>query len=231
MADKALKQQLERAAALSVPIRHALYTHVASQPGEVSRQQAASAVGISRALAAFHLDKLVAAGLLEASYRRLSGRTGPGSGRTSKLYRRGETPLEVSLPGRRYDLAGCLLARAVADAGTDAAVALTAAAEDEGRRLGAQARERGGAEADPSALRRGLMQTLAASGFEPREDEQGRVLLGNCPFASLAHESPRLICGMNLALCRGLAEGLSGGDLDARLEPGPGRCCVVFGSR
>lgn len=35
----------------------------------------------ARALAAFHLDRLVKAGLLETEYRRLSGRTGPGAGR------------------------------------------------------------------------------------------------------------------------------------------------------
>jgi predicted ArsR family transcriptional regulator len=173
----------------------------------------------------------VEAGLLEASFRRTSGRSGPGAGRTSKLYRRAAAPLELSLPGRRYDLAASLLARAVEDAGTDAAMALATAASEAGRKLGEQARDHAGAAASESELRRGLRDTLAQSGFEPREDESGRLVLGNCPFGSVACESPALICGMNLALCRGMAEGLGASGLSPRLDPGPGRCCVVFEGR
>ena len=54
----------------------------------VDGNEAAASVGISRALAAFHLDRLVKDGLLIPEYRRLSGRTGPGAGRPAKLYRR-----------------------------------------------------------------------------------------------------------------------------------------------
>ena len=59
------------------------------------------------------LDRLVDEGLLEVGFRRLSGRTGPGAGRPSKLYRRSSRQLSVSLPERRYDLAGSLLATAI----------------------------------------------------------------------------------------------------------------------
>src|SRR5258708_5770157 len=96
MGDKKLKGQLDRLAVLAEPLRQALYAWVSSQPEEVSREQAAKAVRISRALAAFHLDKLVDAGLLETSYRRLSGRSGPGAGRTSKLYRRSAEPIALT---------------------------------------------------------------------------------------------------------------------------------------
>src|SRR5918911_20308 len=53
-----------------------------------------------RDLAAFHLDKLVEAGLLEASFRRLGERRGPGAGRPAKLYRRGAGEVAASLPPR-----------------------------------------------------------------------------------------------------------------------------------
>jgi predicted ArsR family transcriptional regulator len=231
MADPATQAQLDRMAALAVPARRAIYGFIAGQDGEVTRNEVAKAAGISRALAAFHLEKLVEAGLLEVSFRRVSGRSGPGAGRTSKLYRRATKTLELSLPGRRYELAASLLARAVQDAGTDAVVALDAAAVDAGRQLGEQAREHAGAGASDPELRHGLRDTLARSGFEPREDDAGRLVLGNCPFGSLASASPRLICGMNLALCRGMAEGLAAAGLHARLDPGPGRCCVVFEGR
>src|SRR5437667_457658 len=101
-------------ASLDEPVRRELYLYVAGRGGEVGRDEAARALRISRALAAFHLDKLVALGLLDAAYRRLSGRQGPGAGRPAKLYRRSTRQLEITLPQRRYDLAGRLLARALA---------------------------------------------------------------------------------------------------------------------
>src|SRR5512146_641315 len=108
--DKNLEQQLESLVALGDPVRRALYFLVLGQPdGDVSRDQAARALHLTRALAAFHLDKLVDAGLLEVSFRRLSGRSGPGAGRPSKLYRRASRPIEVTLPARRYELAARLL--------------------------------------------------------------------------------------------------------------------------
>ena len=35
--------------------------------------------------AAFHLDRMAEAGLLDVGYRRLTGRVGPGAGRTAKV--------------------------------------------------------------------------------------------------------------------------------------------------
>src|SRR4029453_9132537 len=81
-------RDLAAIALLHDPVRRALYGHVVAAGGEVSRNQAAEAVGGQRGLAAFHLDKLVEAGLLEAAFRRLGDRRGPGAGRPAKLYRR-----------------------------------------------------------------------------------------------------------------------------------------------
>src|SRR6058998_2069336 len=107
--DKQLERQLEDLSVLADPVRRALYLHVLSRNDDVSRDQAARALRISRALAAFHLDKLVEAGLLEVSFRRLSGRSGPGAGRPSKLYRRSPQQIDMTLPARRYELAARLL--------------------------------------------------------------------------------------------------------------------------
>jgi predicted ArsR family transcriptional regulator len=63
------------------PVRRALYDYVCASGREVSRNEAAEAAGVQRTLAAFHLDKLVEAGLLEATFRRLGERRGPGAGR------------------------------------------------------------------------------------------------------------------------------------------------------
>src|SRR5690349_22526501 len=81
-------------AALGEPVRLALYQYVIEH-GEAGRDEAARATRISRALAAFHLDRLVAEGLLTASYRRRSGRTGPGAGRPAKVYRSEEHTSEL----------------------------------------------------------------------------------------------------------------------------------------
>ena len=120
-------------AALADPIRRELYLFVAAQPEPVSRDQAAEGVGVPRHTAKFHLDKLVEQGLLDTEFRRLSGRRGPGAGRPTKLYRRSGRELSVTLPERRYDLAGQLLASAIDDStrtGTPVLDALhTAAAE------------------------------------------------------------------------------------------------------
>jgi predicted ArsR family transcriptional regulator len=94
--------------------------------------------------AAFHLDRLVRDGLLDASYRRLGARSGPGAGRPSKLYRRGAAQATVNLPQRQYELAARLLLRAVADSTTPAARETpTRAAHEVGEALGREARAAG----------------------------------------------------------------------------------------
>lgn len=122
---------LEALAVLGDPVRRGLYRHVSGSPGEVGRDAAAEAAGISRSLAAFHLDKLVEAGLLEVSFRRLSGRSGPGAGRPAKLYRRAEGERTVSMPPRTYDTAGRLLAEVVEQAGLDGELQAAARAAGE----------------------------------------------------------------------------------------------------
>jgi predicted ArsR family transcriptional regulator len=53
----------------------------------------------------------------------------------------------------------------------------------------------------------------------------------NCPFHALAQEYTDLVCGMNLELMRGLVDALDTSDLDPRLEPEPGQCCVRLHDR
>src|SRR5439155_17253472 len=103
-------------ASLAEPQRRALYRFVVSRGDAVSKDEAAAAMGVARSVAAFHLDRLVADGLLTTEFRRLTGRQGPGAGRPAKLYRRAEREVAVSLPARQYDLAAALLAAAVDDA-------------------------------------------------------------------------------------------------------------------
>ncbi len=96
-------------ALLDDPVRRGLYDFVSAQGHGVSRTEAAAATGIGRTLAAFHLDRLAEAGLVEATFARPAGRTGPGAGRPAKLYRRAAAEHQVSVPPRDY--------RAVAELG------------------------------------------------------------------------------------------------------------------
>lgn len=224
-----LEQQIAGVAALDEPVRRALYFYVAGRPGEVSRDEAARAVRVSRALAAFHLDKLVEEGLLEAGYRRLSGRRGPGAGRPAKLYRRSGRQLEVSLPERRYELAARLFARTLAEDAAPVTVAgLRNAARRFGYRLGREARRRSGPRPRSARLLKHAEAVLRAYGFEPRRGPGGEIRLRNCPFDALAKEYRALVCGMNLSLMEGLLTGLGLRGVRARLDPHPGMCCVAF---
>ena len=211
--------------ALAEPTRRALYDAVVAAPGPVSREQAAAEVGIPVHSAKFHLDRLVAGGLLEVEYRRPEGRSGPGAGRPTKLYRRSAQPVDVSLPPRRYDLAGAVLADAVDRSrrdGTDLAEAVEGAARDAGRR----AAEEPPAPRARRPLRR-LAEVLARRGYEPRvDDTSGELVLANCPFDRLARDHTDLVCGLNLALIEGTVEGLGCRELHARLQPSPDHCCV-----
>src|SRR5215211_8823397 len=135
-----IDQQLTGLAGLGDPIRRALYRYVADRRVPVSRDDAAQAAGISRPLAAYHLDKLVDDGLLEPHYQRRSGRRGPGAGRPAKHYVRADRRLELSLPARDYAALAELLAAAVeADRTGAAEAALDRAAATLGAELGIEA--------------------------------------------------------------------------------------------
>lgn len=221
-----LERQLAGLAALEEPVRRSLYFYVVHRQGEVGREEAAQAVGISRALAAFHLDRLAAEGLLDTAFRRLTGRGGPGAGRPAKLYRRSDRQLEVSLPQRSYELAARVLAGAMGALGsrrTGGALRKTARAI--GESIGADARARSGTRPGRRRLFAGAMAALAAQGYEP-ERAAGEIRLRNCPFHALVGEQKDLVCGMNLALIQGVVAGLDLPGVKPVLAPRPGMCCV-----
>src|SRR5690348_3334518 len=158
-----------------------IYRYVAGQPAPVSREQAAQAVGVPLHSVKFHLDRLVSDGLLEVEFRRLSGRSGPGAGRPSKLYRRSAREFAVSLPPRRYDLVGDILAAAFtrAEAGASLAQSLQEVARQEGIELG-----HGVTGVDSARPLQAMAEVLASQGYEPHVEDDA-VVLANCPFDAL----------------------------------------------
>ncbi|MGN6218842.1 MAG: helix-turn-helix transcriptional regulator [Microbacterium sp.] len=201
-------------AALVDPQRRDLY-RLATQR-EVTRDDAAEALGIPRSTAALNLDRLADAGLLTVSYVRRSGRTGPGAGRPAKLYRAAATELAATIPERHYELVGDLLAAAAERAdetGIPVRDALAVESFAAGAAIGADAGR--------------LEDALAVCGYAPRAGgaASADLVLENCPFHVLANRHTALICGANLELVRGLAAA-SGDDRTPVLAPAAGGCCV-----
>lgn len=198
---------LEILSSLAEPVRRALYDHVSTASGSVSRDEAAEAVDVSRQVAAYHLDRLAEDGLLEVEFRRLTGREGPGAGRPSKLYRRADREYDVSLPPRRYELAARILLEAAAEGHLDN-TALRGVARRAGSEIGSA----------------GLEAALEGTGYEPAL-VNGETRFRNCPFHMLKEQDQQTTCGLNLALVEGMIEG-AGADTKAVLAPEDGYCCV-----
>src|SRR5215208_2594428 len=214
-------QQLTGLAGLGDPIRRALYRYVADRGVPISREEAAQAAGISRPLAAYHLDKLVDDGLLEPRYHHRGGRRGPRAGR----------PLELSLPARDYAALAELLAGAVeADPSGTASAALNRAAATLGVELGTKAASGVAPDGDPDQVLAAVRQALAARGYEPYDGPDGTIRLRNCPFDRIAAQHRQLVCGANHAMLQALTDQLDGGPGTVRavLDPQPGRCCVTL---
>ena len=228
MADSDFEERVSGVASLAEPQRRALYQFVVSRGDAVSKDEAAAAMGVARSVAAFHLDRLVADGLLVHEFRRLTGRQGPGAGRPAKLYRRAPGEVSVSLPARQYDLAAGLLAAAVNDAtqtGTPVGKALTRVATARGRSLGERAREQAGKRPSRRALLDAALGVLDEQGYEPHQ-AGNEIVLANCPFHALVDEQRDLVCGMNRDLLCGMAAAVGDDLLAARLAPSEGSCCV-----
>jgi predicted ArsR family transcriptional regulator len=228
MASEDFEERIAGVASLAEPQRRALYRFVVDRGDAVSKDEAAAALGVARSVATFHLDRLVADGLLTAEYRRLTGRQGPGAGRPAKLYRRAEREVSVSLPARQYDLAAELLAAAVDEAthtGTPVAEVLTRVAADRGRELGERAQAEAGKRPSRRARLDAALAVLDEQGYEPRRRDR-EVVLTNCPFHALVDAQRELVCGMNLDLLCGMAEAVGDDVLAARLAPSEGNCCV-----
>jgi predicted ArsR family transcriptional regulator len=202
-------------ASLDEPVRRRLYEYVSGQDRPVSREEAAAAAGITRTLAAYHLDKLADAGLLATTYQRPGGRAGPGAGRPAKLYQQAGQELAVSVPPRAYELLARLLAGA---AESDTTGRVRSTLNQEAHNLGCQVGSESGD---------GLVAALHGCGYQPRATSESTLELRNCPFHRLAQEHQELVCGLNLRLIEGVITGSTHPRARAVLSPSPGRCCVV----
>lgn len=212
-------------AVLADPLRRRLYQAVVARRAPVTREEISHETGLAHHVVKFNLDRLAAGGLLEVEYRRPPGQT--TSGRPTKWYRRSGQTFEVSLPARRYESAGRILATAVQQAQDDGvpiehAVRRSAAAT--GHSLGRSALKRATRGQDRATI---LLDALSLEGFEPEQTGHD-IVLRNCPFDGLVADCPRLICHMNLDMVTGLLEEVGANQYTAIHQPEPDTCCVRF---
>jgi len=208
---------LARAALLADPVRRRIFRFVRRARRPVTRDETAASARVSRNLAAFHLDKLVDAGLLRAGRHPPAGSARVG--RRPKVYEAGPVEVHLDVPQRQHALlAGVLVETLTADGGLSPAV-LDAAAR-RGEELGRAA----------SAEAVDVVPALERVGYEPYKAEPSLLRLANCPFHPLAAGSPDLVCGLNQALIAGLLTGMSADGMEAVLAPRAGECCVEIRS-
>lgn len=228
---KGVDQGAAAVGVLDDELRRQLYLVVRRAGHPLSRDDVAGQAGISRRLAAFHLDKLTERGLLRAHYARPPGRSGPGAGRSAKYYEPSDLEIDVSIPERRYDLAGRLLIGAIKAESPREPASTTASrvAREAGAEVGGRVRQ------EKRLRHPGAERTLATAanvledhGFEPYRSGPDSVALRNCPFRELAQEAPEIICRMNQAFVDGLLRGLGNDTVRAAQESIPGDCCVTL---
>ncbi|MGH3766170.1 MAG: helix-turn-helix transcriptional regulator [Pseudonocardiaceae bacterium] len=214
-------------AALSDPFRRRLYRFIRRSRRPVNREQAAASVGISRKLAAFHLDKLVDVGLLSATHEPVGQVRKVG--RTPKVYQPTQAVVRISIPEHQHDLLAEVLLNAVIDqrAGESVQQAALRLAAQHGEHLGRAERTR----ARPGRLGAERALTLAQDvltrhGFEPSRDDLTTMRLSNCPFHPLTAKAPELVCAINHAFLTGFLHGLQATTVHAVLAPHPPECCV-----
>ena len=223
--------QYDAAALLASPVRRTLVEALRDASGSGAAMTAAElapTVGLHVTTVRFHLDQLVAAGVLAAEFRRQEG-----AGRPRKVYSAPRGSMPRSSGNDPLRLLTGLLARA-----------LTASVEGEsitpveaGRRW---ARENidGSSDAAPAQTAGTwlgkvgrMIDVLEEWGYQPTiATEEGgrtaRVELTDCPFLDLARTNTAVVCGVHQGLISEAMRQFGEPDADVRLEPfvGPSRC-------
>lgn len=199
------------------PRRLEVLEELRAAPAPLGVTEVAERIGIHPNTVRFHLDALVAEGLIE---RQLEEPAGPGRPRTVYAPQRG-----MGRGGTRsYRLLAQILLSQLASTGSDNA---HKAAIEAGRAWGhflidpLPPFQRPAAEESVSRL----VTLLDDLGFSPAPEGGGdggaaeRIRLRHCPFLELAQEHGQLVCSVHLGLMQGALAELRAPMAAARLEP------------
>ncbi len=217
------------ASLLASPVRRRLVDVLAHADGEVATPGFTAAelgalVGLHVTTVRFHLDQLVASGIVESAVRREGG-----AGRPRKVYSLAPGSLdevETRAEADSLRLLSGLLAQTLADGASGQAVTPAEA----GRRWAVEhvPAQPGSAPADTPGRWLGklarMIDVLQEWGYTPelRTSEGGRaaeVTLVHCPFLDLARANPAVVCGIHRGLIAGSLARLGEDNTLVSLEP------------
>jgi predicted ArsR family transcriptional regulator len=215
---------LARLGALAAPgVREAL-AYARAAGGPITVDDAADALGCHRTVARRRLDRLEAAGLLAADFRRPAGRSGPGAGRPAKVFRVPPDVEVLEFPSHRYaELVGLLL-----DEPPGPGTAERERLARVGRRfagvLAGDAAACAPAAASPEASLDAVCALLGRLGYQASvleaTAEGGRLLVPTCPLRPVVVAGPAA-AEIDRGMWQGLLGLVSGRDQAA--------CCSVEG--
>lgn len=208
-----------------------------SEPRGLSAQELAEAMGLHLTTVRFHLDQLVAAGLLTAEPARPVG-----AGRPRKLYAVPGVPQEAPTDPealRAYAVLTDIVGRDTVTGGDRGRLgspeqrrpALLEAsgrawARDHVDRLASRVNDRSPATTPGAWLGKigAVLDLLVGWGHAPevRTAAGARevdILMRDCPFLALAKDQPQTVCGVHRGLLRGALDALGEESADLDLEP------------
>lgn len=223
---------------LNSPVRRMIVDFLAGSSGdeapvEMTAAQLADLLELHVTTTRFHLDQLVAAGILEADFLRV------GVGRPRKIYRQVVGSLQDDTDQHAMRILTELLADSFA-AQVDGEDLTPYAA---GRRWAEQhivARRAARATTPGAWLAKvgQVIDVLRDWGYTPRllTSESGRTAelqLAHCPFLELAKTNPAVVCQIHRGLIAGALEQFGEDDADVSLEPfvGPHHCLAHVTTR
>lgn len=188
-----------QAQALGDRTRHAIFRMIEEAVEPLGVRELTEALGLHPSAIRQHLAKLVGAELV------LEDRTvASGPGRPRSLYRRAPGVLGVWRSDNPFERLAALLVDVVRSGGDP-----RAAGREAGRAIAASP-----SVAADRAVRAvdALQEMVAVQGFQPVVADEGgtsALVLGHCPYASLAATAPEVVCELHHGLAEGMADALT----------------------
>lgn len=229
--------EMERASLLASAVRRRIVEHLAglrrvAADGEPTREVGLTAAELGEVLelhsttVRFHLDQLVRAGMVATQ----SVPTG-GAGRPAKRY----AVVDAELTSGRdvegpYQVLATLLAETMVARREERMTPEEAGMAWVRRRLGTDAPEEGPAPSPAGTTGEwlgkvgGVVDLLREWGYQPDltlegSEEDVTLTLRNCPFISLAHTHPSVVCGVHRGLLQGAVEAAGESQAQVTLRP------------
>ena len=225
----ATSPQHNAAALLASPVRRQIVDALALADGDadtpgLTAAELGAEVGLHVTTVRFHLDQLVAAGIVESAVRR-----GGGAGRPRKVYTLAPGSLDdVDARAEADHLR--LLSGLLASTLTQGVSGHAMTPAEAGRRWAVEhvSSQQGSPPADTPGRWLGklaqMIDVLQEWGYTPelKTTDGGRVAevtLAHCPFIDLARENPAVVCGIHRGLIAGSLSQLGESATRVSLEP------------